>query len=202
MNKNIMTFDEWAILGKDEGMERGHHNSVEHMFKMIEEKKYKNYSAIDFGCGNGWVVRKFKESSLCKDAHGLDGAQHMIKKAQQKDPDGTYFNENIELWEPEQQYDVVFSMETLYYFQNPAKVINRIYDDVLDKTGLLVIGVDHYLENTDSLNWGTQFNLDITTLSINDWENAFKKSGFKNIQYKQVEKKNKWEGTLIISGEK
>ena len=27
MNKNIMTFDEWAILGKDEGMERGHHKS-------------------------------------------------------------------------------------------------------------------------------------------------------------------------------
>ena len=38
MNKNIMTFDEWAILGKDEGMERGHHKSVEHMFKMILKK--------------------------------------------------------------------------------------------------------------------------------------------------------------------
>ena len=26
-----MTFDEWAILGKDEGMEKGHHNSVAQM---------------------------------------------------------------------------------------------------------------------------------------------------------------------------
>ena len=33
-----MTFDEWAILDKDEGMERGHHNSVEHMFTIIKEK--------------------------------------------------------------------------------------------------------------------------------------------------------------------
>ena len=56
MNKNIMTFDEWAILGKDEGMERGHHNSVEHMFEMILKQKYTNYSVIDIGCGNGWVV--------------------------------------------------------------------------------------------------------------------------------------------------
>ena len=148
------------------------------------------------------MVRKFKEHSLCSNAHGLDGASHMIKKAQKDDPKGCYFKEDINTWIPTQKYAVVFSMETLYYFQNPEKVINKIYDNVLDKTGLLVIGVDHYLENTDSLNWGKKFNLDITTLSINDWENALKKSGFKNIQYKQVEKKNKWEGTLIISGEK
>jgi len=206
MNKNILTFDQWAILGKDEGMEKGHNASVMHMLKIIFEhyqKRNKQYSVIDFGCGNGWVVRRFKEHSLCSVAHGLDGAINMIKKAKKIDPNGHYFNENIETWIPSiKKYDVVFSMETLYYFQNPAKVINRIYDDVLNKTGLLVIGVDHYLENTDSLNWGKQFNLDITTLSINDWENAFKKSGFKNIQYRQVEKKNKWEGTLIISGEK
>ena len=112
MNKNIMTFDEWAILGKDEGMERGHHKSVEHMFKMILEKNYKNYTALDLGCGNGWVVRKFKDYSLCDDAHGLDGASHMIKKAQKLDPKGTYFNENIESWNPIQKYDIIFSMET------------------------------------------------------------------------------------------
>ena len=61
MNKNILTFDEWAILGKDAGMEKGHHASVSHMLKIIfyeYENKKKKYSAIDFGCGNGWVVRK------------------------------------------------------------------------------------------------------------------------------------------------
>jgi len=200
MNKNIMTFDEWAILGKDEGMERGHYNSVKHMFNMIEEKKYKNYSAIDFGCGNGWVVRKFKESSLCKDAHGLDGAQHMIKKAQTKDPNGTYFNANIENWSPDQRYDIVFSMETLYYFKSPGTIINKIYDDVLNDGGLFIMGIDHYAENTESLDWGNQFNLNITTLSIQDWMLLFESAGFKKIIYKQVEQNKNWCGTLIIYG--
>ena len=202
MNKNIMTFDEWAILGKDEGMERGHHNSVEHMFKIIEKKNYKNYSAIDYGCGNGWVVRKFKESSLCKDAHGLDGAQHMIKKAEQKDPKGVYFNDNIENWNPNQKYDIVFSMETLYYFNAPETIINKIFEKVLNDNGTFIMGIDHYAENPDSLNWGTQFNLNITTLSINDWKLLFKNAGFNNIVYKQVEQKDSWNGTLIIHGTK
>ena len=34
-----MTFDEWAILGKDEGMERGHYDSVKHMFKLVLDKQ-------------------------------------------------------------------------------------------------------------------------------------------------------------------
>ena len=205
MNKNILTFDEWAVLGKDQGMEKGHHASVQHMLNNIfayYEKKSQQYSVIDLGCGNGWVVRKFKEHSLCKLADGLDGASNMIKKACMKDPDGRYFNEDILTWRPDEKYDVVFSMETLYYFSKPEIVIQKIYNDILTKNGVLVIGVDHYLENPDSLNWGQEFNLDITTLSINEWNIAFEKAGFKNIEYKQVESKNTWKGTLIIMGKK
>ena len=202
MNKNIMTFDEWAILGKDEGMERGHHNSVEHMFKIILNTKKHDYSIIDFGCGNGWVVRKFKEHSACVAAHGLDGAKNMIKKAQKYDPQGTYFNEDILIWKSSQKYDFVFSMETLYYFENPGTIINKIYDDVLNENGMFIIGIDHYSENIESLNWGEQFNLNITTLSIDSWLSLFESAGFKNITYKQVEAKDDWAGTLIIYGNK
>ena len=202
MNKNIMTFDEWAILGKDEGMERGHYKSVEHMLKIIFSKQKNNYSAIDLGCGNGWVVRKFQEHSSCNCAHGLDGAKNMIKKAQKYDSNGIYFNEDILAWNPTQKYDVVFSMETLYYFENPGMVINKIYDEVLNEKGMLIIGIDHYRENDESLNWGEQFNLNITTLSIKDWLLLFESAGFINIGYKQVEAKEGWAGTLIIYGDK
>ena len=200
MNKNIMTFDEWAILGKDEGMERGHHKSVDHMFDLIIEKNYQNYKALDLGCGNGWVVRKFKEYSLCNDAHGLDGATHMIKKAKLLDPKGTYFNENIELWNPDHKYDIIFSMETLYYFSKPEKIMKKIFETGLSNSGMFIMGIDHYLENTESLDWGKKFNLNITTLSIDQWVNSFKKIGFKNINYKQVEAQKNWKGTLIIYG--
>ena len=205
MNKNILTFDEWAILGKDEGMERGHRNSVEHMkkyiFKYYQNLNYK-YSFLDLGCGNGWVVRTFNEHSLCKLAHGIDGAPHMIKKAKSLDPNGVYFNDNIQTWENNLRYDVVFSMETLYYFKRPERIIKNIFENILNENGLLVIGVDHYKENKESLDWGKKFNLDITTFSIVEWLDSFKKAGFLNIISNQVEAKKGWAGTLIISGEK
>ena len=43
-------------------------------------------------------------------------------------------------------------METLYYFEKPEMIITKIYDDILNKKGRLIMGVDHYLENPDSLN--------------------------------------------------
>jgi len=202
MNKNIMTFDEWAIMNKDEGMEKGHHASVEHMFQMIIKKYSKKYSVIDFGCGNGWVVRKFKEHSLCRSAHGLDGAKSMINKAIKADPQGIYFNEDINTWTPKQKYDIVFSMETLYYFKSPGKIINKIHDDVLNNKGAIIIGIDHYSENETSLDWGEKFNLDITTLTINNWLSLFESAGFKKIAHKQVEAKENWLGTLIIQAQK
>ena len=202
MNKNIKTFDEWAVLNKDEGMEKGHHASVTHMLDIIKKKYTKNYSIIDFGCGNGWVVRKFTNNSMCRLAHGLDGATAMIKKAIAADPDGTYFNEDINTWQPQQKYDIVFSMETLYYFENPGLILNKIYDDVLNENGMIIIGIDHYAENIPSLDWGKKFNLDITTLSIESWVILFESAGFINIESEQVEAQNDWQGTLIISAYK
>ena len=78
MNKNILKFDEWAILNKDYAMELGHRKAVAHILTMIFKAKGEsgiNYNVIDLGCGNGWVVREFKEHSLCVDAHGIDGSK-------------------------------------------------------------------------------------------------------------------------------
>ena len=46
MNKNIKTFDEWAILNKDEGMEKGHHASVAHMLDIIKKNIQKNIQSL------------------------------------------------------------------------------------------------------------------------------------------------------------
>ena len=54
-------FDDWAINGKDRGMEEGHSPSVDRMIKIIQEKISKNksrLSVLDIGCGNGWMLRK------------------------------------------------------------------------------------------------------------------------------------------------
>ena len=35
----------------------------------------KAFSAVDVGCGNGWVVRKLQSHDKCEYAMGIDGAE-------------------------------------------------------------------------------------------------------------------------------
>ena len=91
-----------------------------------------------------------KENPLCELACGIDGSKAMIDKAIKNDPGGLYINEDLSIWKPQEKYDVVFSMETLYYFQSPIKILNKIYDSILKETGILIMGIDHYSENIES----------------------------------------------------
>ena len=66
MREAIDVFGEWAEVGKDEGMERGHAAAVEEMLEFIYQraKDLENpFTITDLGCGNGWVVRKLTAHS-------------------------------------------------------------------------------------------------------------------------------------------
>ena len=204
MNINIDTFNKWAILDKDKGMERGHASSVSKMFDIFSNESSiidNPFNFLDLGCGNGWVVRKILENKNCTYALGVDGAPEMIKKAKDLDSVGEYININIEDWEFNKDYNIIFSMETFYYFKDLDSVLKKVYSSLINK-GLFIIGIDHYLENKPSLNWDKEFNLSLNTLSIDEWISKFKISGFKNIQYTFHDKKEDWNGTLILYGYK
>ena len=92
-------------------------------------------------------------------------------------------------------------METFYYFDDLESILKKVYTSLNNK-GLFIIGIDHYLENKPSLTWDKEFNLSLNTLSINGWISKFKISGFKNIQYMIHDKKEDWNGTLILYANK
>ena len=59
MKKPIEVFSEWALNGKDKGMEKNHANPVEEMLNFINTERNEignEFSFLDLGCGNGWVV--------------------------------------------------------------------------------------------------------------------------------------------------
>ena len=203
MNININTFNEWAKLGKDKSMAKNHESSVDRMFEIINEKSKFNdsFNFLDLGCGNGWVIRKIMEYKNCTSATGLDGSENMINIANSYKI-GNFHKENIEQYTFKKKFDIIFSMETLYYIKNVDNLLNDIYLNGLNNDGLLIIGIDHYKENVPSLNWGNDYNLDINTYSINQWQTKFINCNFKNVSSIQHDKKNDWEGTLIISAEK
>ena len=202
LHSPIEFFGKWAETGKDTGMEKGHAESVEFMLEKVISDIKVGFSFIDAGCGNGWVVRKMNEHPLCHSATGIDGAKQMIKKANSIDPLGNYICDDLLNWNPLEPVDVVHSMEVLYYLQIPKILISNIFENWLKPGGKFIFGIDHYLENPNSLEWPRELRVYMNTLSINNWIELMELAGFIKISTYKIGEKNDWQGTLVLSGYK
>ena len=196
----IDVFNSWVSNGKDEGMEKNHSLAVHSMIQMLIGKSNKQFSFIDAGCGNGWVVRKVNLYDLCSYSIGVDGSKNMIDKAKKIDSTGNYICSDLMKWKPKEKVDFVHSMEVLYYFENPSKLLKHIYDFWLKKEGTLIVGVDFYKENIISHSWPESLNTTMTLLSKKEWFKCFTQSGFRNVELSQINSSNEFEGTLVIKG--
>ena len=192
-------FSEWADVGRDEGMQQGHAASVDVMLKQLLQGREQPFTAIDIGCGNGWVVRKLKTEPLCKHACGVDGAPSMIAKAKAVDPDGDYIEATLPEWRPAEPVDLVHSMECLYYLQDPIEFLHTLHNDWVAPGGRVVIGVDHYEENPLSHDWGPSLNVHMALLPIKRWKEGLAAAGFVDVEATQVGAKEQWNGTLVLT---
>lgn len=198
----IEIFSEWVDLGKDDGMEKNHSKSVKAMLNNVLNG-LNDFTFIDAGCGNGWVVKMVSEMDSCFSALGVDGSIKMINKAKRIDKISKYECAEISVWKPNQKKDVVHSMEVFYYFKDPLIVLTNIYENWLNQNGKFIMGIDFYYENKTSHNWPEKTNVDtMTLLSTQEWKNIVSKAGFKNIVSWREGEKNEWKGTLIISATK
>ena len=197
-----IVFGEWVELGRDEGMGTGHQSSVNHMLSLALKGR-REFSFIDAGCGNGWVVRQVAEHPECISAAGVDAAQQMIEKAKACDSKNSYVCADLERWSPNSLVDVVHSMEVVYYLDNPASFFQNIYKKWLQKNGVLIVGIDFYLENKASHSWSEDCGISIMRLfSEKKWINMFTNAGFTEVASSRYGAKKNWAGTLIISGRK
>ena len=193
-------FSQWALIGKDEGMERGHAASVKAMLELALPKVKSDFSAIDLGCGNGWGVRLLSEMGASH-VEGVDGAIEMIKKAQEKDSEHKYSHGMLPEWSPGRRFDLLHTMEFLYYLDDPIEMISTIHDEWLSDGGVLVAGVDHYLEHEESLTWPEHVGVHMTTMSIIEWKDAVESAGFTGVEIHQVAAKEGFPGTLVMLGQ-
>tara|TARA_Y100000591_G_C21752965_1_gene655807 strand:+ start:106 stop:720 length:615 start_codon:yes stop_codon:yes gene_type:complete len=196
----IDIFSNWAKSGKDERMASAHKNSVKEMLSFVLESYTKPFSLIDAGCGNGWVVRDVLSNSFCSNAIGIDGSFEMVKKAKSIDPNGEYYCSDLMDWRPKCKVDVVHSMEVFYYFKNPLDIVKHIVKNWIKPKGLLIMGIDHYVGNTDSYSWPKDLNVHMTLLSAMDWVKIFAESGLSNCRSWKVNQKENKPGTLVIAG--
>ena len=196
---------EWADQGKDIGMEKGHAVAVEDMISFaIQERASlgRNFNFLDLGCGNGWVVRKLENDPLCFRSVGIDGAKQMIKKARNSDKKSEYLHENIDTYNSPEKFDLIHSMEVLYYLKNPALTLKNITDSWLNKGGRLIAGVDLYDENQASHSWEEKVGTKMMMLKEAEWIEIFSSAGLQEVESWRSNQSQDWAGTLVLTGKK
>ena len=198
----VDVFDNWVKIGKDDGLEKNHASAVA---KMVEysTNSLKQFSFIDAGCGNGWLVRNMSNDSRCIKSIGVDGSKRMIKKAKKLDRKNEYVCSDLLNWKPNEKVNLVISMEVFYYIEYPEKLTQHIYQNWLTQNSRLIIGIDFYKENLISHSWPEDTGVSIMKLfSENEWKEFFINSNFTNVRSWRVDQRKDWEGTLIITGKK
>ena len=200
MDTPINVFSDWVRSGKDKGMEKNHAASVKNMIEFAT-KELKNFSFIDAGCGNGWVVRNIIKESSCAYAIGVDGSADMIKKAKGLDKKSNYYCTDLMAWKPKQKVDIVHSMEVFYYFEKPDLLVQHIYNNWINPGGRLIMGIDFYTENIPSHSWPKDCSISIMKLfSEKEWATFLKNAGFEEVKSWRHGEKDEWGGTLIVTG--
>ena len=205
MRDAVAVFNEWAELDKDLGMEKGHADAVTEMldFALKERHRINNeFTFLDLGCGNGWVVRRIVDDPLCSKAQGIDGANQMIANAKARGNNEDYILANIHDYEPKEKYDLIHSMEVLYYLEDPESVLNKIFSSWLAEEGRLIVGIDLYYENKDSHTWEGKVGTKMLMLKQAEWIDMFKRAGFSDVEAWRANQIQGWAGTLVLTGKK
>jgi len=199
-------FDQWAINGKAEKMEKEHGKNVS-MFldKICFEKPF---SFLDVGCGNGWVIRKISKDPMCLKAVGIDKSKKMItqSKKNKKSSKEYYTYAGIEEWKYSGKFDFVFSMESLYYSNSLEVALKKIFK-LLKPGGQFFCGTDFYKDNKATNKWSEMMKIQMHLHSKREWKIFFKNAGFKTKtkNVKDLTSRKKWQrefGTLFIIGTK
>ena len=198
-------FGEWAEKGKDIGMEKGHALAVEDMISFATEERInlkRNFSFLDLGCGNGWVVRMLENNQLCVRSVGIDGAKQMIEKASEDNSKSEFLLENIDTYSSPDKFDLIHSMEVLYYLENPALTVKKIADSWLNEGGRLIAGVDLYYENQESHSWEDRVGTKMMMLKEAEWMEIFSSAGLQEVESWRSNQSQDWAGTLVLTGKK
>ena len=81
-------------------------------------------------------------------------------------------------------------------------MLKIFFNEWLNDKGVLIAGVDHYLENTESHDWPRSLNVHMTTLSEEQWKQGMIDAGFTGVETQRVGIKSGFVGTLAIIGRK
>ena len=187
LEKTATEFDSWAENGRAESMANGHGNVTEQMLSLLP--KPLQGSSLDIGCGNGWLVRNSISRGIQK-GFGLDISPKMVEVAQASvrySGQEEYFVSNAEEIEvADNSFDLITSIESLYYYPNPVKALKEWYR-IAKEGAQLAIMIDLYQENQSTHNWIDALDISVHLLSMTELRKDLEEIGWKNIQMHQIQ---------------
>jgi ubiquinone/menaquinone biosynthesis C-methylase UbiE len=170
-------FDEWAMAGRDRGMEDRHWNTAKHVLARMPVEE--GDTILDLGCGSGYAGRALRATADAGRVYGLDGAPEMARNARSYTDDGRVgflVGDFEHLPFADDSVDHVFSMEAFYYARDPDAALREIRR-VLRPGGTFYCAVNYYEENVYSHGWQENIEIEMTRWSAAEYRAAFREAG-------------------------
>ena len=187
LEETAKEFDQWAQNGRAESMANGHGNVT---LQLLEKLPYAiSGKTLDIGCGNGWLVRECVSQGAQK-SFGIDISPKMIAEAKRLE----HF-EGREIYAvgdaqkidiPDNTFDLITSIESLYYYPNPVQALNEWYR-ITKAGGQLAIMIDLYKESPATHSWIAALDISVHLFSMKQLKEELENIGWKNIQMHQLQ---------------
>lgn len=181
------TFDRWVTDGMAAGMERRHRRLAERMLDRVAIST--DGCLLDVGCGIGWLARLIVDRVPEAAVVGIDVSREMVHQARLDCADlaNVMFAPGAaeEIPWAEEYFTHVMSIESAYYWRDPAKAALEIFR-VSKPGGTFHILINYYEENRFSAGWDTETGLTLHRLSAADWVALFATAGFEDVISDQI----------------
>ncbi len=180
-------FNRWAEAGRGEGMEQDHLPITLPALELMQLAPADN--VLDVGCGAGWLARLLAARVPQGRVVGMDVADEMVRRARRNcaDVDNAMFvNGSVEEipWEG-QFFDKVISVESSYYWPDPAAGLREIFR-VLREGGSAWILINFYRDNPHCHQWGPLLPIPTKLLSAEEWAALFRTAGFAEVRHRRI----------------
>ena len=175
--KTAAEFDIWAVNGRAESMASGHQYATLALLKELGDTPPKK--ALDVGCGNGWLVQELVHQGAGIGC-GVDISAEMIARAQSlcEDTRCTFTVASAEeLPFEDGQFNLVCSVESLYYYGNPKQALSE-WHRVTAVGGRLAIMIDLYTESVGTHSWVDALPIPVHLRTIREWCQLISEAGW------------------------
>jgi arsenite methyltransferase len=180
-------FNRWAEAGRGEGMEQEHLPIV--LPLLARMKLAPDENVLDVGCGSGWLAALLAEQLPEGRVVGMDISDEMVRRARRRNDEieNTMFviGEAGEIPWDVQFFSQVLSVESAYYWPDPARALREIFR-VLREGGSAWVLINFYRENPHAHHWADVLTVPVRLLSAEEWAGLFGDAGFTDVAWECI----------------